>query len=88
MKRVKLDCKKIYSRQAFHKELARLMDFSDHYGENLDALWDELTQEKAFKISLINSKYLVINLGDYGEKILNLFRDIEKEDENYKIGLY
>ncbi len=88
MKKIKIDCKKIYSKEAFHKEIARLMDFDEYYGENLDALWDELTQEKEFKISLINSKYLILNLDDYGEQILNLFDEIKQESDKYKIGLY
>lgn len=88
MKKIKIDCKKIKTKEEFHHVIARKMDFDDYYGGNLDALWDQLTQEGEFKISLINSKYLVINLQEYGEKLLDLFKELEKESDKYKIGLY
>lgn len=88
MEKVKIDCKKIKTKEALHSIIARKMDFDKYYGNNLDALWDELTQLKEFRISLINSKYLKINLGEYGQKILELFEDLQKENDAYKIGLY
>ena len=31
-------------RQQLHKEIARQLQLSEYYGENLDALWDVLTE--------------------------------------------
>lgn len=64
------------------------MDFAHYYGNNLDALWDQLTQLEEFEIKLINSKYLVLNLRKYGEDLIELFDDLKNESDKYKISFY
>lgn len=41
---VVIDCKKLRSERAMHDELHRRFDFAPHYGRNLDALWDMLSE--------------------------------------------
>lgn len=43
MREIIIDCAGIGSRQAFHQILAGKLDFPDWYGNNLDALHDQLT---------------------------------------------
>ena len=43
MRKVILDFKPITTREDVHKYLAMKLDFPDYYGENLDALYDCLT---------------------------------------------
>ena len=43
MKRVKIQGKKISNEKELHKFLKKELGFPDYYGENLDALWDCLT---------------------------------------------
>lgn len=88
MKKAVIDCKKVKTKEAFHHMIARKLDFPEYYGHNLDALWDCLTELKEVRIKLINSNYLEYNLGEYGEKLLNLFEDLVMESEDYRVGLY
>lgn len=86
--KIKIDCKKIKTQEAFHSFMKRRFDFPNYYGENLDALWDCLTEKRDLHIKLIDSRWLIYNLGDYGQKILDLFQDLKEENDNYKIGIY
>ena len=43
MKTVTVDCTQIADKAALHRALARELHFPDYYGNNLDALYDCLT---------------------------------------------
>lgn len=88
IRKIKLDCKKLKNKEDFHRAIAEQMDFAHYYGNNLDALWDQLTQLEEFEIKLINSKYLVFNLRKYGEDLIELFDDLKNESDKYKISFY
>jgi RNAse (barnase) inhibitor barstar len=40
---VELDGNRIESESDFHRAISAALDFAEHYGRNLDALWDALT---------------------------------------------
>lgn len=62
------------TREAAHDEIARQMNLPGHYGRNLDALWDVLT-EREWTITLVNARAMLDALGDYGEKLFKTFFD-------------
>ena len=80
--------KHIKDKKAFHKMVKRVFQLDDYYGENLDALWDMLTAKNELNIKIINSKLIIRNLGDYGLKIVDLFNELNRVDENYKVRIY
>ena len=43
MKEITLDCRGFCPRSALHRAFAEALSFPDHYGNNLDALHDCLT---------------------------------------------
>lgn len=88
MKKYILDCKRIKSKGAFHKTCKRVFELDDYYGENLDALWDMLTEKKSLDIKVKNSKNLLINLGDYGQMCLELLMRLNEIKESYKVRIY
>lgn len=81
--RVILDGYKMDKKENLHLYLKQSFDLSEYYGENLDALWDELTSlNEQVEIILINSNYMLNKLGEYGNMLLELFRDLAFEQEN------
>ena len=44
-KTVVLDGSLIGNEKDFHEQISKALEFPDHYGENLDALWDCLSGE-------------------------------------------
>lgn len=78
-----IDGRSMGTKEMAHLHLKWALKAPEYYGKNLDALWDVLsTYDKAINISLINKECLIEDLGDYGESIIQVFEDAEKENEN------
>ena len=54
---------------------AEVMAFPEWYGNNLDALWDLLSEGVEREIELINSAVMLNALGAYGCRLLQCFFD-------------
>ena len=67
MKQVTMDCRGFIPRSALHRAFAEALSFPDHYGNNLDALHDCLTDISG-KVRLLDWETAENNLGPYGKK--------------------
>ena len=67
MKIVNIDCAGITDVRQLHGILSRALSFPDWYGNNLDALYDCLT-ECSGKVRLLDWEIAEARLGDYGKK--------------------
>lgn len=72
-----LDAKKFTDQKTFYKLLNDQIDFY-YYVENLDALYDFLVTTD-YEIKITNYRYMFINLGEYGEKLVTVFIDAVKD---------
>ena len=85
MKIVILDAKKMLEKEKMHEYLAKKFDLPEHYGRNLDALFDCLCEiNESTLIKLKNENAL-----DDGtkESLIQLFRDVCSENEMVKFEL-
>ncbi len=69
MKSFVLNCDEMTTRVAAHAHMKAVFDFPDYYGENLDALYDCLTDIRPEQIILKNSPALSA-LGDYASMLI------------------
>lgn len=77
------------SKQSFYRHLDQVFSLPDYFGNNLDALWDVLNEEKeASCIIFLNSKQANKNLGAYSERLIDLLKQLAKENKNYRLYLY
>ncbi len=84
MDEIFLDCNKMTSKSETHKYIKQMLNLPDYYGNNLDALWDILsTKSKMISIFLLHEEVLHKNLGEYGENLIDVFK--EAADENNSI---
>ncbi|MDM8533983.1 barstar family protein [Clostridiaceae bacterium HSG29] len=82
MKYVILDGTKMINIEKSHKYLKETLLLSDYYGENLDALWDELsTMGEAIYIELINVSELHNNLKTYAKSLIELFNEVSIDNK-------
>lgn len=84
MSDVTLDCRNMISKEQAHPYLAQMLGFPDYYGNNLDALFDCLTELGECAIRLEHAD----SLGQadcYGAKILKTFQ--EAAEANPRISL-
>jgi ribonuclease inhibitor len=79
MKIIRLSGKRMTTDAAAHRHIQKKMAFPDYYGGNLDALWDLLsTWSEPVQVRLSYREALLAHLGDYGQKLLQVFRDAER----------
>lgn len=87
MKELLVDGKFMQSKEAMYTHLTRVLSLPSYFGNNLDALWDILTEsEEQTQINFINVDLAQEYLGDYGKKLIKLFKELEIENENYHIN--
>ena len=77
-----LDGAAMTDRTAAHCELQRALELPEHYGRNLDALWDCVTGMKA-GVSLIHPAAMLNALGVYGCKLLQTLFEATDANENF-----
>jgi len=89
MKKIILDGSKITSKKILHNMLKTELKLPDYYGENLDALWDVLSEEMEDPLVIIWQDFSVSKkyLGDYAEKVIELFEDAQNEFEGFSYEL-
>ena len=85
MKIVILDAKKMLEKEKMHEYFAKKFDLPEHYGRNLDALFDCLCEiNESTLIKLKNESALQ---DDTKESIAQLFHDVCNENEQVKFEL-
>ena len=85
MKIVILDAKKMAEKEKMHEYFAKKFDLPEHYGKNLDALFDCLCEINEPTLIKLKNK----NALDEGtkESLIRLFHDVCNENEMVKFEL-
>lgn len=86
MDTVKLNGRKMTTREETHDYIKEAFDFPEYYGNNLDALWDMLTTIcEPTEVLLKNGKAICENLGEYGVSLINTL--VEAAEKNGDLTL-
>ena len=86
MKQIHLDGQRMLTRDNAHAELARAFGFPAHYGKNLDALWDFLTElGSPVTATFEHSEDMVEALEPYGLKLLQTLIEASIKNPNFKL---
>ncbi len=82
-----LSGKSIRSMEDFYTEVSRELKFPEHFGRNLDALWDVLTADIAGPIHLIwdDSAVSQQSMGKDFDKICALLKNEKKERDDFQV---
>ena len=83
MKEFYIDCTGL-GKEDLHRALAECLDFPDWYGNNLDALYDELT---AISQETLLVLYQFDTMGDFRKGFRRVLRDAEQENPKLHIAL-
>ena len=83
MTHIVLDGSRVPDREGLHNLLAERLRLPDYYGRNLDALYDCLTAMREVTVLLRSADAMTASLGDYGEKVLRVFRDAAAENPGF-----
>ena len=80
MEKIILDGAKMTDKTAAHEHIAETMVFPQWYGNNLDALWDMLSERDEADIELTDTAAVLNGLGTYGCRLLSCFFDAAAEN--------
>ena len=81
-----IDGSAMNSRSAAHSELQRALELPEHYGRNLDALWDCITGMRAC-VTLKNPAPMLNALGVYGCKLVQTMFEAMDANENFSFRI-
>ena len=83
MKEIIIEGALIASREELHKVFKEALDLPEHYGKNLDALWDMLTGDIDLPIRIIWRDYNTTeeNIGSYAKKTLEVIKRAAETQE-------
>jgi len=88
MEIIRLNGWKMTDREAAHLYLKRKLSLPDHYGHNLDALWDCLSTDfRPKQIIIRHPERIVQQLGSYGEEMIKVFRDAAAENGSLQLSV-
>ena len=87
MKYITLDFTGINTLWELHEYFKTVFQLPDQYGRNMDALWDCLYYSFEFPttIKLINTSAIPNEMHEEVEIMLELFRDLEREDKKVTV---
>lgn len=85
MKIIVLDGRKMTDRETAHTYLKKKLELPEHYGKNLDALFDCLCEMNGVQIILTYVTEMKSNLRRYADNIINVFE--AAEEKNPKISV-
>lgn len=81
-----LDGSQMTDRETTHAYLKEVLDLPDYYGNNLDALYDCLTEPRPDSTLILRSAERVREqLGNYGEKLIATLRDAGEESPDLTV---
>jgi ribonuclease inhibitor len=82
---IELDGTTIKSEVDFHNTIASTLAATEHYENNLNALWDLLSAnvERPFELIWKNSKESRNTMGSSYQKIVNILERAKNQDESF-----
>lgn len=86
MKKITINGKRLKSREALHEYITKKLNFPEHYGNNLDALYDCLSEiGTPLNIIIKNMDILEEELGQYAVNLTLMLTDISGSNPNIKV---
>ena len=84
---INIDITGVGSREELHKVLRKSLDAPDYYGDNLDALYDVLTEKGEHKvIFFFYSEQSRNALGEYFDMLTDVCLDASAELDDLKVN--
>ena len=83
MRRIIIDAGDMRDRDSLHLVMKEALNLPEHYGRNLDALWDCLMEIRSAELYLRNAKLLEALPEGYGRKLIGLLEQAGEERKDF-----
>ena len=86
METIILDGARMLNQRAAHDHLAEALSLPEHYGRNLDALYDLLTERSNPTRLIVRRRDILISwLGDYGAALCQTLEDADRSNPKLEV---
>lgn len=86
MRLMTIDGRLMTSKEALYGHLSRIFSFPNHFGNNLDALWDILNEaDEPTQIHFVHVEEAAEQLGEYGERLIELLKELDEQNSNFTV---
>ena len=86
MKTYTIDLKDIFNADELHRAIRKTLPVPTHYGNNLDALYDVLTDwTEEVTVEFLNMDEAVVTMPKYMKALRRMSQDVQEEKENITI---
>ena len=83
MRLIIIDAGDMRDRDSLHLVMKEALNLPEHYGRNLDALWDCLMEIRSAELYLRNAKLLEALPEGYGRKLIGLLEQAGEERKDF-----
>ena len=83
MRCIIIDAGDMRDKESLHLVMKEALNLPDHYGRNLDALWDCLMEIRPAELYLRNAKLLEALPEGYGRKLIGLLEQAGEERKDF-----
>ena len=83
MRRIIIDAGDMRDRDSLHLVMKEALNLPEHYGRNLDALWDCLMEIRPAELYLRNAKLLEALPEGYSRKLIGLLEQAGEERKDF-----
>lgn len=89
IKKINLDGKTVKSLNDLYENISKQISLPEHFGRNLDALWDVLSTdvEGPIEINWKNAADSKEGMGKDFDRAVKLFKDLKKERDDFKLKI-
>ena len=84
MKYVIISGENIRTKEDLYAAFSEHLEFPAYTGKNLDAIHDVLGDMRV-TLEIRNIAALIVNLGDYGERLMCMLRTLDEESRNFSL---
>jgi len=83
----RLPGREIRSLEEFYDVISRKLSFPEHFGRNLDALWDVLTTDVKGPVEIIWEDSAISRqaMGPIYDRVSALLKDVQKERDDFRV---
>ena len=84
--KVIINCENLLNRKQAHDYLAQMLDLPEHYGRNLDALFDCLTELSDCAVTLTHTESL--SQDSYGKRVRKVMEAAARSNPGLKLEFF
>ena len=86
MKDYQVDLTSVFNADEFHERLGEVVPLPSHYGKNLDALHDVLTESKDWNLTFANTTEAEVTMGKYMASLRRMCKAAMEENPSLQVN--